>query len=129
MPGGYGAEWIQVDFPGAADHPARPLRVSAVGMRIPPLPSGPLSVRRFFLQARRSAHAGEDTWDTHETWALETLDRPEMQWLSLTPPVESTSVRVVMTMNAAAAFELEGVEAASRARHCDCVGLFQIDFR
>lgn len=42
-PGGLGAEWLEFSFPGLR-------RVSCVGLMIPPLPYGPLSVREFHLE-------------------------------------------------------------------------------
>ena len=113
---GHGEEWLQVDFSGE-EH--TPRRVTAIGVRIPPLPMGPLSVRRFHLCSHQGA--------TRQEWSLQTLDSSRLQWISLKPPLEVESVRVVMTCNAAAESPVEQGDLFSSSFHC--VGLFQLAFR
>jgi hypothetical protein len=56
--------------------------VARVDMRIPPMPSGPLSVRDFHLESAMSA---EGPW-RHASATFSTLDRPEMQSWAIRPP-------------------------------------------
>lgn len=53
MPGGVGREYLEFDFGQCLR------RVSFLGMRIPPLPHGPLSVRDFHLFARCDIRLGQ----------------------------------------------------------------------
>ena len=120
MPKGVGSEWIAFALAGAQPQAggssssssgggdssiisiiptSRPVRVARVDMRIPPMPSGPLSVRDFHLESALSA---EGPW-RHASATFSTLDRPEMQSWAIRPPIEATHLRVVCTRNAARA--------------------------
>jgi len=124
MPKGLGSEWIAFALAGAQPQAGgsssssssgggdsssisiiptssrpRPVRVARVDMRIPPMPSGPLSVRDFHLESAMSA---EGPW-RHASATFSTLDRPEMQSWAIRPPIEATHLRVVCTRNAARA--------------------------
>uniref|UniRef100_A0A0G4GRL1 F5/8 type C domain-containing protein n=1 Tax=Chromera velia CCMP2878 TaxID=1169474 RepID=A0A0G4GRL1_9ALVE len=117
MVGGLGEEFVEVFLSEI------PKRVSFFGLRIPPLPVGPLSVRRFHLlvstERRCDDKQAECEWMripvSHES-SFETLDRGDLQVFVLNPPVEATRVRVVCTENAA------------RGIH-ECVGFFEARFR
>lgn len=119
MPDGYGSEYLEFSF-GAV-----PRRVEFVSLCIPPLPMGPLSVRHFHILALD--HSG--SWFVASP-SLQTLDRGDLQEFALVPPIDTTSIRVVCTGNAAAAtMDL----SLCRNRECrnsfaDCTGLFQVSF-
>lgn len=110
MPDGYGSEYLEFSF-GAS-----PRRVEFVSLCIPPLPMGPLSVRKFHLLALDSS----GSWLAVSP-GLETLDRAELQEFALDQPIDTTSVRVVCTENAAAG-------AMDVMSFVDCTGLFQVSF-
>jgi len=110
-PNGHGQEWVEFDL-GADD-----VCVRLFHLTIPPLPSGPLSVRHLHLQACSEpptpvppadaapvppADAVERNWRrVSADWT--TLDAPTQQTFALEPPLERTRyVRVVCTTNAAA---------------------------
>ena len=64
-----------IPWPGCVD--SRPVQVNRVSMRIPPLPHGPLSVRRFYLQVGYSVFGGERqcceaprAWDKRSIWPV-----------------------------------------------------------
>jgi hypothetical protein len=110
-----------------APQPARLRQLHRVSMRIPPLPHGPLSVRRFYLQGGRSttANAPRRSWNKqdraepdplaaqqpqHKTLGWEwgqrsavftTLDAPRLQHFAVYPPLEAEAVRLVCVENAA----------------------------
>jgi hypothetical protein len=97
-PGGVGAEWISFRLSGSAEG-GSVVRVAAVHMQIPPLPSGPLSVRNFHLE---SADAPEGPWAV-ASCDLTTRNVAELQAFELSPPIEAACVRIVCTRNAARA--------------------------
>jgi hypothetical protein len=134
---GAGREWLEFDLSGGDV----PCRVSAIGVKIPPMPHGPLSVRRFFVEYTAGSRGGHAVSTC--TGLLETLDRPQLQRFALTPPIEATKVRVVMTLTAMGKFLHEdGPVAATegsllQAAHLaqmrasgtgGCVGLFGVKF-
>lgn len=121
MPGGVGGEWLEFSCPGVR-------RIAFVGIKIPPLPQGPLSVREFHLLRRRIDIAALDLADDDESaWVLasagpmHTLDTACMQELALDPPMDTQKVRLVCTTTAAA-------EGLAFFGGVDCVGLFQVCF-
>ena len=99
-------EWLAFDV----SPDGRPRRVTCVGVRIPPMPFGPLSVREFTVEG--AAPSGE----FRESRAVyETLDRSDLQEFVLDPPLETTRVRVTARST-----------AVPTASNC---GLFQVYFR
>ena len=86
-------------------------------MTIPPLPSGPLSVRVFKLEARNEPEA---PWE-RASEDLMTLDVPRQQWWALVPPIEARYVRIVCLVNAAA-------HARVGFRPPDSIGFFEAGF-
>ena len=92
-PGGVGAEFVTFRL----SDDLKPRRIERVRLRIPPMPSGPLSVRDFHLE---SASAAEGPW-RRATSTLMTMDRAELQEWAVWPPIEASHVRVVCTRNAA----------------------------
>lgn len=141
MPGGIGREFLEFHFGDL------PRRVEYVGVKIPALPHGPLSVRVFHLLAllpwrsrsdptawqpvgthlakakdfvSEDVHmhgSDEDEIDGHQ---FVTLDLADLQEFALDPPLETTAVRLVCTRNAAA--------GCSSSCLIDCVGLFRVRF-
>lgn len=117
MPAGRGNEHLEFSF-------GKVRRVSFVALKIPPLPHGPLSVRLFHIML-----PGEDPqkpWiAAPQTLRFQTLDRGDLQEFALHPPCEVEKLRLVCTLNAAAAAS-QGAE--SGMFFTDCIGLFQVAF-
>mmetsp|Transcript_110684 Transcript_110684/g.220011 ORF Transcript_110684/g.220011 Transcript_110684/m.220011 type:complete len:324 (+) Transcript_110684:39-1010(+) len=123
MPGGIGNEYLEFSLG------SRPCQVSVVAMKIPPWPHGPLSVRHFHLLALRSdkPRSHPDAWVVASPSPMETLDRADLQEFALVPPLETTAIRLVCTLNAEAA--TAATSPCTRRRPyaaADCVGLFQV---
>ena len=68
-----------------------------MGMSIPVLPHGPLSVRQFSLE---TAAAAEGPWSRHSDHSYTTLDLPGLQQFGVDPAIEAHFVRLVCTENA-----------------------------
>jgi hypothetical protein len=85
MRAGQGCEWLAISL-GAE----QPRRIERVELRIPPMPSGPLSVRDFHLETAVSIQ-GPWTRASHD---FVTLDVPDPQSWVVKPPIEATLVRV-----------------------------------
>ena len=102
MEGGKGGEWVAFRL----GDPHTSYRVERVDLRIPPLPSGPLSVRDWHLETAAAGeedeHGGFGTW-TRATATLQTVDSEHLQSFHLEPPIEAAFVRIVCTRNAARA--------------------------
>jgi hypothetical protein len=110
MPSGCGSQYLEFAF-GAV-----PRRIEFVAMSIPPMPSGPLSVRDFHLLA----NDGSGTWKPASP-EYKTLDVPGLQEFAMVPPVDATAIRLVCTRNAAA-------DSDNSMCFADCIGLFQVSF-
>ena len=121
MPRGVGAEWIA--FALSAD--GQPRRVERIDMRIPPLPSGPLSVRNFHLE---TAAAADGPW-TRASREYATLNVGEVQSWAVSPPIESGFVRVMCLRNAARAKSDLGESRARFLPISTSVGFFHVRFR
>lgn len=102
-------EWVTYQL-GTA-----PVCVGCVGMRIPPLPHGPLSVRVFHLEA---ADNRQGPWE-RVSRDLTTLDQDGLQQWVLPTPLEVCFLRIVCTRNAA------GDERKSPGA---CIGYYQVKF-
>ena len=123
---GRGVEWIEFEF-------GSPRRVSFIGIKIPPLPHGPLSVRRFHVTVPLAAGLGSSPGDEF-SWvnplpgvSFVTLDVEEIQEFALSPPVETSRIRLVATENAAAAAHGLSIPSAISLSSW-CVGLFKVRF-
>lgn len=124
---GVGEEYLEFSFGST------PRRVSFCGMKVPPLPQGPLSVRDFHLLALRNdavprssapdsrPEFAEDAWVPASHSPMHTLDRGNLQEFAIVPPVDTRAIRLVCTKNASAASRRPGAMA-------DCIGLFQVSF-
>ena len=125
---GCGHEFLEFSF-GAV-----PRRVSFVGISIPPMPNGPLSVRSFHLETLSTDILGSECWRRVQSDSLMTIDIDGLQEFSLVPPVEATKIRVCCTKNAIADVhsEIPEKERLSRALAVPasvwCVGLFKVRF-
>merc|ERR1719440_1919957 len=102
MPRGVGREWLEFSFTCVCC-------VRFIGIKIPPLPHGPLSVREFHIQKRRVDSAGlnltddcESAWDMATRLPLQTLNTARMQEFVFNPAIETNKVRLVCTKTAAA---------------------------
>lgn len=115
MPGGVGEEWLEFSFGGVR-------RVSYIGLQIPPMPMGPLSVREFKLLSRGLGDEG--SWSEVLQAPMTTLDRAEMQEFAINPPVITAGIRLVCLTNAAASSKFGDHLMFSP----DCVGLFRVSF-
>ncbi|CAE8618645.1 unnamed protein product, partial [Polarella glacialis] len=100
-------------------------RVTTIGIRIPPLPHGPLSVRDFRVLAK--GHAEED-WRPASP-PLRTMDSGMMQHFALVPPIDACALRIVFTSSAAAC-QADDDPSYAELRvesSLSCFGLFQIE--
>lgn len=102
-------------------------RVNYIGIRIPPLPQGPLSVREFHIMALselvdpNSADALlPESWRLCSQKPLITLDQADLQEFCMHPPIDAKMVRLVCTKNAA---------HDTVGPLYNCVGLFSVFFR
>jgi hypothetical protein len=96
-PGGVGREWVSYCIGG--DDGATPRRVEILSLKIPPMPSGPLSVRDFHLER---APTPDGPW-AQASGMLRTLDTGARQDFFIDPPIEAPYVRIVCCRNAARA--------------------------
>ena len=110
-------------------------RVSAIVLKIPPLPHGPLSVRKFHIEYEHPESKG--LWTPHEQGTITLLDVVQLQPLALVPPIDTCKLRVVFTQSAVGelwARQEAGIEGewTFTRNHVlgmgDCVGLFQVAF-
>lgn len=118
MPGGEGSEYLEFYFGGMR-------RVSYIALKIPPLPYGPLSVRNFHLLASKKPK-DPNSWYNASPNPMKTLNRADLQEFALVPPCEAESIRLVCTLNAAAAESENGLRNGRMG--VDCIGLFQVAF-
>ena len=92
MPNGGGAEWVEFDVSGGR----RPVAASQFSITIPPLPYGPLSVRRFHLEASSEPPGKADRGFQRASPVYTTADVSSEQHFQIHPPIESKRyVRVV----------------------------------
>ena len=108
-----GGEWVSYDLCPVDDKRKTVVRVNVLRLVIPPLPHGPLSVRKFRLDVSDTSGEKEGPWTT-AIEELTTLDSGEVQEWSIYPPIESKFVRIVCKENA------EGNDI--------CIGFFTIGF-
>eukprot|EP00929_Paragymnodinium_shiwhaense_P098840 TRINITY_DN60356_c0_g1_i2.p1 TRINITY_DN60356_c0_g1~~TRINITY_DN60356_c0_g1_i2.p1 ORF type:complete len:261 (+),score=58.29 TRINITY_DN60356_c0_g1_i2:100-882(+) len=116
---GYGEEWLEFAFKDAQRNSEEIRRVSIIGLKIPPLPAGPLSVRDFHLLALRPGRRPDDD----DAWVrapplLSTVDTAAMQEIAIVPPLDTSRVRLVCISSA----------VKLRRGGMDCVGLFEVRF-
>jgi hypothetical protein len=119
---GNGREWIEFVLGDGIV----PLRVSAIGIKIPPLPHGPLSARKFYIE-----HQSEENGSFQPCSAVfETLDLGTVQRFALSPPIDTSKLRVVMTQSAIGQMvEEKNVKEEDVPEEVgNCVGLFCIKF-
>jgi len=133
-----------LDFQLSGDGTAR--RLSFLGVRIPPLPNGPCSVRRFRLLFRGSkeepwrevadkaqkVQAGSqgqgETVDRAKEW--KTLDVGVLQEIALWPPIDAIALRFLCTQNAFGEAFPRGQPSTSLFRMAPItqMGIFEVRF-
>eukprot|EP00947_MAST-08B_sp_MAST-8B-sp1_P001466 g1466.t1 len=111
--GGRGAEWVLYDLAAGAMR-----RANFVGLRIPKMPQGPLSVKTFHMEASM-APLGPFRQVSDE---LRTLDTDAWQWFCLAGPVDACYMRIVCTSNVLG----PGMPPDAGV---DMIGFFEIAFR
>ena len=110
MPNGAGAQWVEFDLGGR-----RPVVSSQFTITIPPLPSGPLSVRCFHLEASSEPPGKADRAFQRASPVYSTADVSTQQYFQIYPPIESQRyVRVV---------------CESTAGDANAVGFFHCSFK
>ncbi len=115
MHGGQGAEFLE--FSLSPNGTAR--RCSYVGLSIPPLPQGPLSVRKFRIDW---SYDGKEWTEGCRRYTMETMDMAGMQSFKLERPVDAAKVRLVCLSNAF-------TSARGGTSPFDCVGLFYVRWK
>jgi len=124
---GQGTEFLEFSFGGG------PRRLSFVGISIPPLPNGPLSVRRFHLAVFTPVTTADGEWKRVQSDSLVTLDVQCLQEFALVPPVETSKIRLYCTQNAIADVTLRTQQDSPEEELtvCEsfwCMGLFKVRF-
>ena len=121
MPKGIGSEWIEFRFP-------KTRRVSFVGVRIPELPHGPLSVRNFYLEWFDFGSNKTRRSPENEKHTFETLNMGTLQVLRIPVPFDTDRVRFVCTRSAHS-YAVASVRADPHADDTyTSVGMFQVCF-
>ncbi|KAJ1460436.1 hypothetical protein M885DRAFT_509416 [Pelagophyceae sp. CCMP2097] len=119
-PNGVGREWVAFDLGDAR-------RIRFVSVRIPPLPSGPLSVRTFHLETCIDG-GGVGAWRAASP-EFTTLDTGELQEFQVVPAVDARFVRLVCSQNAVAHLLDHRPELRVVVPLPNAIGLFEIGFR
>ena len=115
MESGQGEEYLE--FSLSPNGTAR--RCSYVGLSIPPLPQGPLSVRKFRIDW---SYDGKEWTEGCRRYTMETMDMAGMQSFKLEQPVDAAKVRLVCLTNAF-------TSARGGTSPFDCVGLFYVRWK
>lgn len=115
MESGQGEEYLE--FSLSRTGVAR--RCSYVGLSIPPLPQGPLSVRKFRIDW---SYDGEEWTEGCRRYTMESMDMAGMQTFKLEQPVDAAKVRLVCLTNAF-------TSARGGTSPFDCVGLFFVRWK
>lgn len=115
MQSGQGKEYLE--FRLSSNGTAR--RCSYVGLSIPPLPQGPLSVRGFRIDW---SYDGKEWTEGRHRYIMETMDMAGMQSFKLERPIDASRVRLVCLSNAFAS-------ARGGTSPFDCVGLFYVRWK
>ena len=115
MESGQGEEYLE--FSLSPDGTAR--RCSYVGLSIPPLPQGPLSVRKFRIDW---SYDGKEWTEGCRRYTMETMDMAGMQSFKLEQPVDAAKVRLICLTNAF-------TSARGGTSPFDCVGLFYVRWK
>lgn len=114
MVNGIGEQWLEYKLTPSAGTILR--RCRFVGVSIPPLPQGPLSVRQFRVD---SSQDGGKTWMLGGT-IYETENETGIQTFRLAQEIDANRVRLVCLTNAAA--RNDEIYSA----WYDCVGLYRV---
>jgi hypothetical protein len=127
MPQGKGAEYIEFQLSPVVR------RLTAVSIKIPPLPVGPLSVRTFRIAIPDDSVSQPTTTWTNATDELIVENKTGYQRFELSPGIDARSIRIVCTMNQISRFlgqnnEAEDENNNNGANQFDAVGLYSIKF-
>ena len=115
MESGQGEEYLE--FSLSRTGVAR--RCSYVGLSIPPLPQGPLSVRKFRIDW---SYDGKEWTEGCRRYTMEAMDMAGMQTFQLEQPIDAAKVRLVCLTNAF-------TSARGGTSPFDCVGLFFVRWK
>mmetsp|Transcript_6652 Transcript_6652/g.14557 ORF Transcript_6652/g.14557 Transcript_6652/m.14557 type:complete len:362 (-) Transcript_6652:59-1144(-) len=121
MKNGRGEEFIE--FSLSPDGTAR--RCSYIGISIPPLPQGPLSVRRFRVDW---SYDGQEWITGCRRYTMETMDMAGMQSFKLERPIDAAKARLVCLTNAYARREQDR-RGRGGSSPFQCVGLFFVRWK
>ena len=118
MPRGVGQEWIEFRLGPL------PRRLSAVSIKIPPLPLGPLSVKEFQLQIKQTNDPSTSDWITLPT-RHRVANRTGFQQFAI-ESIDAQYVRILCLQNQIADF----IQPNAPVEHAqyNCVGFFSIRF-
>lgn len=127
MPRGKGREYIEFQLSSRSV-----CRLSKFSIQIPPLPMGPLSVRRLRLERRVETRGGDTVssgcWQScSPIWTIE--NKTGWQEYALEPPVDVQSIRVVCLTNQMEVI-LHGLESDDEdmENQFSCVGFYCVKF-
>jgi hypothetical protein len=130
MPQGKGAEYMEFQLSPVVR------RLSAVSIKIPPLPVGPLSVRTFRISIpgnsvsqQQQQETSTTTW-IHATDELTVENKTGYQRFELALGIDARSIRIVCTMNQISRFlgQNNQDENHNAANQFDAVGFYSIKF-
>lgn len=117
-PQGEGREWVEYCL-----SPTAPVRVDFLTLTIPPMPSGPLSVKVFHLEL---SNVPDGPWE-RATDDMHTVNSIAQQEWALCPPIEARFVRIVCTLNAAGSLARK-LDSMPDCQLPDSIGFFCIGF-
>jgi len=122
MKNGRGEEYLE--FSLSSDGTAR--RCSYVGISIPPLPQGPLSVRHWKVDW---SYDGKNWTSGCRNYTMETMDLAGIQSFKLHKPIDAVRVRLVCLTNAFASEQDRKGQGRPTPSPFDCVGLFHVRWK
>eukprot|EP00980_Cylindrotheca_fusiformis_P006710 scaffold1398_cov116-Cylindrotheca_fusiformis.AAC.27 len=117
MPHGKGEEYVEFELA------RKTCRLSTFKIEIPPLPSGPLSVRNLRLDCLGASGA----WETVSS-ELTVANRTGLQEFHINPPVDTRFCRVVCLTNQISQFLGVDMEDEDLTHDYTCVGYFTVRF-
>jgi len=122
MKNGLGEEYLE--FSLSPDGTAR--RCSYVGISIPPLPQGPLSVRNWKVDW---SYDGKNWTSGCRKYTMETMDSAGIQSFKLHKPIDAARVRLVCLTNAFASEQDRRGQGRPTPYPFNCVGLFHVRWK
>jgi hypothetical protein len=117
MPNGRGEQYVEFELS------KKTCRLCTFKIEIPPLPSGPLSVRTLRLDCMKA----DGTWRAvSPVWTV--ANRTGHQTFQLNPPVDARFCRVVCLTNQISQFLADDIHDDGLTHHYTCVGYFCVRF-